>query len=200
MAKKLWYVQTGTGRSVTAARWALLMLLVMLGLPAVAAAQTPVLPASCAVTAPSATSARRDFNSQPSIDATGTHIAFWSTSDLTGNNVDGNIEVFEANLDAACTVGPVYRQITNSTGNILGGFNLWPSMNAQGNRIALFSDRNLTGGNFDANFEIFVYNSSTNTLKQITNTSGGANTQPAIDSDRITHRFCVGPQPGSRSG
>ncbi len=38
MAKKLWCVQTGTGRSVTAALWALLMLGIMLGLPAVAAA------------------------------------------------------------------------------------------------------------------------------------------------------------------
>ena len=83
---------------------------------------------------------------------------------------DGNLEVF---LYDSTTLS--YTQVTSSTGSILGGFNLWPTLNASGTLMAFASDRDLTGGNSDGNFEIFVADVSgtgTPTLTQITHVYG----------------------------
>lgn len=87
----------------------------------------------------------------PSINSDGTRIAFCYTGDLTGDNADGNREIF------LWIEGSGFTQVTNTT----GGFNASPSINAAGTRIAFESNRDLTPapggpGNSDANEEIFL--------------------------------------------
>jgi uncharacterized repeat protein (TIGR01451 family) len=120
---------------------------------------------------------------QPFISTNGNRVAFWSTGsfDVTKGNSDGNLEVFL--YDSAALN---YTQVTSSTGSILGGFNLWPTLNASGTLMTFASDRDLTGGNSDGNFEIFVADVSgtgTPTLTQITTSTIGVNTAPHISAD-----------------
>ena len=120
---------------------------------------------------------------QPFINTGGNRVAFWSTGsfDSLRSNYDGNLEVF---LYDSTTLS--YTQVTSSTGSILGGFNLWPTLNASGTLMAFASDRDLTGGNSDGNFEIFVADVSaagTPTLTQITTSTVGVNTAPHISAD-----------------
>ncbi len=118
----------------------------------------------------------------PSINADGARIAFWSTSDLTGGNGDGNFEIFLFDANAPA---PGITQITDTT----AGSNEWPSINADGTRIAFRSDRDLTGGNADGNFEIFLFdaNNPGAGFTQITDTEGGGpfdtNIFPSINAD-----------------
>jgi uncharacterized repeat protein (TIGR01451 family) len=104
---------------------------------------------------------------------------------FTGLNDDGNIEVFVAHVSPGgnFTATVAYTEATFSSGSILGGFNLWPSISADGNRIAFFSDSNLEGHNGDTNFEIFVYDSALDEILQITHSEGGANLWPSISAD-----------------
>ncbi|MBI5879551.1 MAG: DUF11 domain-containing protein [Chloroflexi bacterium] len=125
------------------------------------------------------------INNQPVVNATGTRVAFWSTNNLTGNNADGNIELFVATVSGSTIA---FTQVTSSTGSILGGFNLSPSISADGTRVTFFSDRDLKadGENADGNFEIFVAAigpSSGVTLTQVTHTTGNLNVLPAISAD-----------------
>ncbi|MBZ0159098.1 MAG: hypothetical protein K8G79_02970, partial [bacterium] len=82
----------------------------------------------------------------PSINADGTRIAFLSNSDLTGGNPDGSNEIF------LWTQGSGLTQITSSTSGVSSN----PSINADGTRIAFQSLSDLTGGNPDGNWEIFL--------------------------------------------
>jgi len=122
------------------------------------------------------TSGTGNFTIRPSISASGTRIAFQSERDLTpGNpgNPDGNFEIFLFD-----TTTSTLTQITNTVGGSSG----FPSINATGTRIAFRSDRNLTGSNPDGNFEIFLFDTTTSTLTQITNTVGGSSGFPSINA------------------
>src|SRR5579859_3396435 len=119
-------------------------------------------------------------NNEPSLNEDGTRIAYWSTADPTGNNGDGSIEVFLVVTD---TSGITVTQITSSTGSILGGFNLSPSIDGTGTRVAFFSDRDLVGQNSDNSFQIFLYDATTQVLTQVTHTTRGFNILPSISSD-----------------
>jgi len=123
----------------------------------------------------------RGITNQPVISGNGGRVAFWSVNNIGGGNEDGNIEVF---VDE--TGNKAVTQLTNSVGSILGGFNLQPSINADGTVIAFYSDRDLvTGENSDGNFEIFLARRAKNgswSLKQITHTDGSANLFPSIDA------------------
>ncbi len=123
------------------------------------------------------TSGRSDH---PSLNADGTRIAFTSESDLTGDNADGNGEVF---IFDATAPAPGVTQITNTTGGANTLFRSRPSINANGIRTAFSSDRDLTGSNADSNFDIFLYdaNAPAAGITQITNTTGGFN---GLSSDR----------------
>ncbi|MBN1656880.1 MAG: tandem-95 repeat protein, partial [Anaerolineae bacterium] len=141
------------------------------------------------------TEGTRGVNSNPSLSDDGMRVAFWSTDDLaptpTRNNADGNIEIFVADigLDAAGDQIYTLTQVTESTGNILGGFNLSPALSDDGTRVAFFSDCNLVGGNGggvdnrDANFEILLAAEPEWTPVQLTETSVGANVLPSINDD-----------------
>jgi len=119
------------------------------------------------------------FNS--SINSDGTRIAFDSKSDLTGGNADGNFEVFLFN-----TTTSAFTQITSA----IGGVSHNPSINADGTRIAFRSNRDLTGGNADGNFEVFLFNTTTSAFTQITSAAGGGSASPSINADgtRIAFR------------
>jgi len=124
-------------------------------------------------------------NSQPAVNADGNRIAFWSTGSFgtENTNEDGNIEIFLARLDPLEKV-VTFTQVTSSTGSILAGFNLNPSINDKGDRVVFFSDRDLVpGSNSDHNFEIFmavVEDNQPIRLIQLTKTSRGLNVMPSI--------------------
>ncbi len=127
------------------------------------------------------------ISNQPVISADGSRIAFWSTGDIAPtaetNNADGNIEIFLWRRDTPAI--PFY-QVTKSLGTILGGLNISPAMSANGNRIAFFSDRNLTGENGDGTFEIFaaaVGTTGSISLTQVTDAARTSSILPSINSD-----------------
>ena len=120
------------------------------------------------------------INNEPSVNGDGTRVAYWSTANTTGNNPDGNIELYLLITD---TGGLSVTQITSSTGSILGGFNLSPSIDRAGARVAFFSDRDLVGLNPDFNFEIFYYDANTAVLTQVTQTTRGFNILPSISGN-----------------
>jgi Tol biopolymer transport system component len=116
----------------------------------------------------------RIFGEVPAINADGTRITFSSTGDLTGNNTDLGREIFLFDTPASR-----FTQITNTTkGNPIA-----PSINANGTRVTFDADSDLTGNNADLNREIFLFDTSTSRLTQITNSTGGDNLIPSINSD-----------------
>jgi uncharacterized repeat protein (TIGR01451 family) len=125
-------------------------------------------------------------NSQPAINSDGTRIAFWSTGEWTDQNDDGSIEIFVAEPGQLGWV--TYTQVTSSTGSVLGGFSLSPSMDDAGNRLVFFSDMD-TGRNGDYNFEVFMAEITTATdsmgisITQVTKTPRGINVLPDISGD-----------------
>lgn len=139
------------------------------------------------------------FSAEPRSTENGGAIYFWSTGDLeqNGGNSDGNIELFRSQLifNADGTVTRTFRQITRSTGSILGGFNLAPDVSADGRYLTFFSDRHYPGSGFDnrdGNFEIFVADvSDLNNviIRQITNTTQGSNLYPSISNDGMRIAF-----------
>ena len=144
----------------------------------------PLAPALAAVDPPAAavqvTTSTVGINNEPSLNGDGTRVAYWSTANTTGNNPDGNIEVY---LLISDTGGLSVTQITSSTGSILGGFNLSPSIDRAGARVVFFSDRDLVGENPDQNFEIYYYDVNTAVLRQVTHTTKGFNILPSISGD-----------------
>jgi Tol biopolymer transport system component len=140
----------------------------------------PLSVASLPFTATQLTTLTTGINNEPAVNADGTRIIFWSTADPVGLNPDGNIEVFLLTTSAG---GNTIKQISNSTGSILGGFNLSPSIDDAGDRMAFFSDRDLIGQNPDNNFEVYLYEASTDTLYQVTNTNKGFNILPSLSGD-----------------
>ncbi|MEJ2209164.1 MAG: FG-GAP-like repeat-containing protein, partial [Anaerolineae bacterium] len=135
----------------------------------------------------------KGINNYPSLSGDGRRLAFWSTDDLinSGSNADGNIEIFVADVGANDRV--TLTQITESTGNILGGFNLSPALSDDGTRVTFFSDCDLapaagpsqvlSAGNQDANFEIYYATAGDWTPEQLTETGIGANVMPSISRD-----------------
>ncbi len=121
-------------------------------------------------------------NRTPVISADGTRIAFSSSSNPMGTNADGNSEIFLWTSPSTIT------QLTNTT----SGGNSAPSINADGTRIAFYSDRNVVpGGNPDGNFEIFLWTQGIG-FTQLTNTTGGNNFTPSISADGTRIAFYSG--------
>ena len=105
----------------------------------------------------------------PAISQDGSRIAFASKDDPLGTNPDGNSEIFL--FDGAKLI-----QVTNTTPGSLGdrvtNGNFQPSISDDGRFIAFSSNRDLAAQNGDGNLEIFVYDTTANTLSQLTNSSG----------------------------
>ena len=120
------------------------------------------------------TNSNTGFNAVPSISADGGRIAFLSTANLTGGNADGNQEIF---LYDAATAN--LTQITNAT----AGFSQLPSISGDGTRVAFSSTSDLTGENADGSEEVFLYDTATATLRQITNSASGHSSSASISGD-----------------
>jgi Tol biopolymer transport system component len=130
----------------------------------------------------------------PYLSSNGKVVVFASDRDLiTGNNTDGNYEIFTVNTD-----GTGLAQLTHTTGGRTQfGFqgNTHPCFDFPAQKIALSSDRDLVpGGNADGNNDLFMMNLDGSDLTQLTFTSGGwgidqgclnnGDTRIVLDSDR----------------
>ena len=106
-------------------------------------------------------------------------VVFSSTANLTGNNADGNPEIFLYNI-----VTGTFTQVTNTAG---GAINDNPVIDAGGRKIVLESNADLTAGNADNNTEMFLFDIFTGAFTQITNTTGATrNRNAAIDGTTAT--------------
>ncbi len=108
----------------------------------------------------------------PDGDRAARRVVFESLADLTGQNADGNREIFvyDARLD-------IYTQITNTI-----GFENCRPVTHTGRQVVFDSDADLTGQNADGNREIFfskfkrggwVIEQMTNTAAPVENRAGG---------------------------
>ena len=99
-------------------------------------------------------------------------LAFTSSADLVGQNADGSLEVFTADLS---TTPPTTRQLTSASG--VTKASAFPVLSNDGTTIAFTSDADLlnNGTNSDSNMEIFVANFDGSNLRQLTNTPAGTN-------------------------
>jgi Tol biopolymer transport system component len=86
-------------------------------------------------------------NSQVSLSADGTRIAFASTADPLGTNADGNQEVFVYDLPS-----DVLTQVTNTSGD----FSVDPSLSGDGLSLAYTSSADLSGANPNHIPQIFL--------------------------------------------
>lgn len=105
----------------------------------------------------------------PAISRDGSRLAFASRENLTGENADGNSEIFLFD-------GSRLQQLTNTApreaAQRIGDGNFQPSISNDGRLLAFASNRDLTGANPDANLEIFIYDDASRSTTQITDTSG----------------------------
>ena len=101
-------------------------------------------------------------SSRPAINADGTRIAFDSDADLTGQNADGNSEVFLFD-----TTTNTLTQLTTSMERFERSGDP-TAINADGTRIAFNADADLTGQNADGNDELFLFDTTTDSLTQLT--------------------------------
>jgi len=127
----------------------------------------------------------------PAISQDGSRIAFASKDDPLGTNPDGNSEIFL--FDGAKLI-----QVTNTSPGSLGdrvtNGNFQPSISDDGRFIAFSSNRDLASQNGDGNLEIFVYDASTSTFSQLTNSSGIVGfTDAKISGDGSTVAFIRDP-------
>ncbi len=124
------------------------------------------------------TSTTSDTSQSPTINADATRIAFASNSNPLGTNADGSFEIFL--LD---TTTDTLTQVTDAVSEA----STIPNISAAGTRIAFESSANLLGTNPDRSSEIFLFDTTTSTLDQVT-VSTGQSASPAISSDgmRIT--------------
>ncbi len=117
---------------------------------------------------------------ETSINADGTRIAFRSTADINGGNPEGNQEIYLFDTRTG-----IFTQITDET----AGASRFPSINADGTRIAFESSLNINGGNPNGNFEIYLFDTTTGIFTQITDETAGVSRFPSINADGLRIAF-----------
>jgi Tol biopolymer transport system component len=110
----------------------------------------------------------------PSINADGTRIAFQSDANINGGNPDGNREIYLFD-----TTTGIFTQITDET----AGISVSPSINADGMRITFTSTADINGGNPEGNREVYLFNSTTGIITQITDETAGGSLTSSINAD-----------------
>jgi Tol biopolymer transport system component len=113
----------------------------------------------------------------PNISTDGTGIVFESNADLTGENADGNTEVFLYD-----TTSRTFTQITKTTGDVFG---FRPhSINENGTRVAFSSEFNLTGDDHGRYSDVFLYDTNRRAITRITTTLSSSKVRSSsISSD-----------------
>lgn len=89
-------------------------------------------------------------------------MAFTSSANLTGLNPEENNEVFLYDVPTG-----TFTALSPST----SGFSSGASLDASGTKVAFSSDADLTGSNPDGSTEVFLYDTATATVSQITSSS-----------------------------
>jgi uncharacterized protein (TIGR03437 family) len=105
----------------------------------------------------------------PAISRDGSRLAFASRENLTGENADGNSEIF---LFDGARLHQLTHTAPRDTAQRIGDGNFHPSISNDGKLLAFASNRDLTGANPDANLEIFLYDAAARITTQITDTAG----------------------------
>ena len=116
-----------------------------------------------------------DFDGYSTISGNGQRVWIGARSDLTGGNPDGSMESFLYDIPTLTMV-----QVTN--GNDPNKNNGASAINFDGTKMTLYSEV-FTAGNADGNREIYLYDSVSGGISQITNTIGGDNESPGISAD-----------------
>lgn len=117
------------------------------------------------------------------VNSDGTRIVLVTDGSPTGQNPDGNNEIFV--FDAATGV---LTQITQT----VGADNASPTMNGAGSLIAFSSNADFTGENPDRNSEIFSFQIPTSRMTQVTRTIGTSNRVPSLNGDGTRIAFISG--------
>jgi cysteine-rich repeat protein len=112
----------------------------------------------------------------------GSRIIFDSTGDLTGQNADGNRELFMAHVKSS---GVDMLQITNTAAP---ADNRSGSLDTNSALIAFSSNADFVGLNPDGNREIFTWYRRTGAFEQLTQSVSGDNANPVVNQSQ---RFVV---------
>ena len=103
----------------------------------------------------------------------------------------------EAQLELSCPMRAI-EQITDET----AGNSFSPSINADGTRIAFTSTADINGGNPEGSLEIYLFDTTTGIITQITDETVGSSFQPSINADgtRIAFRSTANINGGNPEG
>ncbi len=112
----------------------------------------------------------------PAISRDGSRLAFASRENLTGENADGNSEIF---LHADGRLLQITHTSPRSPAERAADGNFQPSISDDGALVAFASNRDLTGANSDANLEIFLFDLTTRATTQLTDTTHAHNSSDA---------------------
>ncbi|HEX8130767.1 MAG TPA: hypothetical protein VF527_16830, partial [Pyrinomonadaceae bacterium] len=104
----------------------------------------------------------------PAMSRDGSRLAFASRENLTGENADGNSEIF---LFADERLQQITHTSPRDPARRTGDGNFQPSISDDGSLVAFASNRDLTCANPDANLEIFLFDLTTHTTTQLTDTT-----------------------------
>ena len=116
-----------------------------------------------------------NYSYWPRVDASGDWLTFSGFADLTGQNADLSFEIFRMRSD-----GSNLEQLTDSAPEFPS---FYPDISSDGQRIAFLSREDLTGTNPDHNIEVFLYEATTSTMRQLTHTTGRDNREVRISGD-----------------
>lgn len=116
------------------------------------------------------------FNENPSLSGNGSVIGFISNANIaiggTGNNADGNGEVYLGSFDATTATAAVTRQVTRTTAPFAGlSINIFSPgrrMSRDGNFMAFESLADLSGdSSIKSTTTVFVYDIAANSFRQV---------------------------------
>ena len=126
------------------------------------------------------------FQSSPAISGNGLKIAFLSTSNITGNDSDNNLELYLYHNNPPSHI----EQLTNTTSNLVVQFSPI-GISSTGGELNFLHAGNLTGHNADGNVEVYRWHFQDD-FHQVTQTTGGgfeSFTSPSMKSDGSLYAF-----------
>ncbi|MEW5807531.1 MAG: hypothetical protein AB1756_09335 [Acidobacteriota bacterium] len=120
------------------------------------------------------TSSATGSSESPSLNGSGSEVAFSSSADLTGSNADGNGEIFVMGTD-----GTMLRQITSSTEGSSGG----PAFSADGIFVIFLSSAPFFGLNPDGFVDLFRIRTDGSDLSRLTAIHFGGGSEASVNQD-----------------